>query len=126
MISAEPARLKEINGIGETAVIALKTVQASAQRLTKGEVGDPPTMGSWDALIDYCRSVMVFETREQFRVLYLDRKNGLIAEEPQHPAAIARDVRARADERHCRRLKQCVESRAAGLGRRHRRRPGRA
>ena len=104
VISAEPVRLKEIDGIGETAVIALKTVQASAQRLTKGEVGDQPTIGSWDALIDYCRSVMAFETIEQFRVLYLDRKNGLIADEVQgrgtvdHTPVYAREVVKRALE----------------------------
>jgi DNA repair protein RadC len=104
VISAEPARLMEVDGIGEAAVIAMKTVQAAAQRLTKGEVGDRPTIGSWDALIDYCRSVMAFETTEQFRVLYLDRKNGLIADEVQgrgtvdHTPVYAREVVKRALE----------------------------
>ena len=104
VISAEPARLREMDGIGEAAVIALKTVQASAQRLTKGDVKVRPIIGSWDALIDYCRTVMAFETTEQFRVLYLDRKNGLIADEVQgrgtvdHTPVYAREVVKRALE----------------------------
>lgn len=104
VISAEPVRLKEVEGIGDAAVIALKTIQASAQRLTKGEVADRPTIDSWDALMDYCRSIMAFETTEQFRVLYLDRKNGLIADEIQgrgtvdHTPVYAREVVKRALE----------------------------
>lgn len=104
VISAEPARLLEVEGIGEAAVVALKTVQASAQRLTRGPVGDRATIGSWDTLVDYCRTVMAFETTEQFRVLYLDRKNGLIADEVQgrgtvdHTPVYAREVVKRALE----------------------------
>ena len=98
VISAEPARLSEVEGIGEAAVVTLKTVQASAQRLTRGPVGDRATIGSWDTLVDYCRTVMAFKTTEQFRVLYLDRKNGLIADEVQghgtvdHTPVYAREV----------------------------------
>jgi len=94
-----------------------------------------------DALRRHCDADVIGATRQGLEVritgsaadlivFRIDRPNRTIkaevAEEPQHPAAIARDVRARADERHCRRLEQCVESRAAGLGRRHRRRSGRA
>ncbi len=104
VISAEPARLLEVEGIGEAAVVTLKTVQASAQRLTRGPVGDHATIGSWDTLVDYCRTVMAFKTTEQFRVLYLDRKNGLIADEVQghgtvdHTPVYAREVVKRALE----------------------------
>ncbi len=104
VISAAPARLREVDGIGETAAVALKTVQASAQRLARGPVGDRPTIGSWDRLVEYCRTVMAFETTEQFRVLYLDRKNGLIVDEVQghgtvdHTPVYAREVVKRALE----------------------------
>lgn len=103
-LSAEPARLLEVEGIGQEAATALKTIQASAQRLTRGPVGDRAIISSWDTLIDYCRTAMAFETTEQFRVLYLDRKNRLITDEVlgrgtvDHTPVYAREVVKRALE----------------------------
>ena len=60
-----------------------KIVEAAAQRFAKGAVKKRLAMGSWSAVIDYCRTSMAFEGRERFRILFLDKKNGLIADEVQ-------------------------------------------
>lgn len=83
VISAEPAALTEVKGVGEAVVAALKTVQAAALRLAREEVLNQPVLGNWQKLLDYCRASMAFGEREQFRVLYLNRKNILIADEVQ-------------------------------------------
>ena len=87
-ISAEPAALSDIKGMGETAVIALKTVQAAAVRLSRDEVIDKPVLGNWKKLMAYCRASMAFTNVEQFRVLYLNRKNVLIADEVQQKGTV--------------------------------------
>ena len=87
-ISAEPAALSDIKGMGETAVIALKTVQAAAVRLSRDEVIDKPVLGNWEKLMSYCRASMAFTNVEQFRVLYLNRKNVLIADEVQQKGTV--------------------------------------
>ncbi len=87
-ISAEPAALAEIKGMGEAAVIALKTVQAAAVRLARDEVIDRPVLGNWKKLIAYCRASMAFTNVEQFRVLYLNRTNVLIADEMQQKGTV--------------------------------------
>ena len=104
VISAEPSRLMEIDGVGETVVAALKTVQAAAVRLARDEVMEQPIIGSWNKLIGYCRAAMAHETVEQFRVLFLNHKNALIADEVQnrgtvdHTPAYPREVVKRALE----------------------------
>jgi DNA repair protein RadC len=60
---------------------ALKTVEAGALRLAKARVINRPALSSWEALLDYCSAAMAREQTEQFRVLYLDRKNVLVADE---------------------------------------------
>ena len=88
VISAEPAALAEVKGMGETAVVALKTVQAAALRLARGEVIGRPVLGSWEKLMAYCRASMAFTNVEQFRILYLNRKNVLIADEVQQTGTV--------------------------------------
>ncbi len=88
VISAEPSELMEINGIGETVVAALKTVQAAAIRLAREEVINKPVLGSWAALVDYCRAAMAHEKVERFRILYLNRRNILIADEVQQKGTV--------------------------------------
>jgi len=61
----------------------LKIVEAAAHRLARAKVMHRPVLSSWDALLDYCRTAMSHRETEQFRVLYLDRKNVLIADEEQ-------------------------------------------
>ncbi|NJM29649.1 MAG: DNA repair protein RadC [Rhizobiales bacterium] len=104
VISATPERLKEVDGIGEATITELKVVQAAALRLMKGGIAKRPVLSSWSAIIDYCRASMGFEAREQFRILFLDKKNQLIADEVQsvgtvdHTPVYPREVVKRALE----------------------------
>ena len=88
VISAEAEALKEIDGIGDSAVVAIKTVQAAALRLAREEIMNRPVLGNWDKLLDYCRSAMAFEKTECFRVLFLNRQNALIADEVQQKGTV--------------------------------------
>jgi DNA repair protein RadC len=103
-IAAEPGRLGEVEGMSAGAIAEFKIVEAAAQRLAKGAVKKRLPMGSWSEVIDYCRTSMAFEGREIFRVLFLDRKNGLIADEIQgsgtvdHTPVYPREVMRRALE----------------------------
>jgi DNA repair protein RadC len=82
-IAAEPGRLAEVEGMSAGAIAEFKIVEAAAQRFAKGAMKKRLSMGSWSEVIDYCRTSMAFEGREIFRVLFLDKKNGLIADEVQ-------------------------------------------
>ena len=83
VVSAAPARLLAVKGVGDAVVLELKIVEASAQRLMRARVMNRPVLSSWDALIDYCHTAMAHRETEQFRILFLDRKNVLIADEEQ-------------------------------------------
>ena len=80
-IAAEPGRLAEVEGMSAGAIAQFKIVQAAAQHFAKDVVKKRLPMGSMSEVIDYCRTSMAFEGREMFRVLFLDKKNGLIADE---------------------------------------------
>jgi len=89
VVSAEPERLAEVKGLGETGIAALKSVEAAAIRLTRTRAMKSPTvLSSWDTLLDYCRADMAYRKTEQFRVLFLDRKNKLIADELQQKGTV--------------------------------------
>ena len=88
VISAEPERLSQIEGISEGAVTALKAVHAAAQRLLREGVMQRPVLTNWEALMDYCRASLAFERTERFRVLFLNRKNVLIADEIQQKGTV--------------------------------------
>ncbi|RUT33070.1 DNA repair protein RadC [Arsenicitalea aurantiaca] len=105
VLGAPRQRLAEVKGLGEVSITHLKVIQASAQRYARGQIeGDAPILSSWSALLDYCHSQMAYETREQFRILFLDKKNKLIADEVQqrgtvdHTPVYTREVIARALE----------------------------
>ena len=83
VVSASPARLALVKGVGESVIQDLKIVEASAQRLMRSKVLHRPILSSWDALLDYCHTAMAHRETEQFRILFLDRKNVLIADEEQ-------------------------------------------
>lgn len=83
VLSAPIERLMEVKGIGESVATDLKIVEAAAGRFTKGAVKTRTLLSTSQALIDYCRTKMAFAAREEFRVLFLDRKNMLIADEVQ-------------------------------------------
>ena len=87
-ISASPRLLQEIDGLGPTAVTDLKVVLAASQRFSKAKISDRPTLGSWNELLDYCHAQMAFEEKEQFRILFLDKKNKLIADEVQQVGTV--------------------------------------
>lgn len=88
VISAPPARLAEVDGLGEAAIAELKIVQAAAAQLARGEVRKQPVLSSWSAVLDYCRAAMAFGEREQFRILFLDKRNQLIADEVQQTGTV--------------------------------------
>src|SRR5215470_16872386 len=88
VISAPPARLAEVKGIGDAAITELKVVHAAAGRLAHGQVQKRPVLSSWSSVIDYCRTTMAFADKEQFRVLFLDKRNQLIADELQQVGTV--------------------------------------
>ena len=88
VISAEAAALKEIEGGGEAVVVALKCVQAAALRLSREEILNRPVLANWDKLVAYCRAAMGFEKTERFRILFLNRRNVLIADEVQQTGTV--------------------------------------
>ncbi len=104
VISASPARLAMVKGVGEAVVLELKIVEAAAQRMMRARVLHRPVLSSWDALVDYCHTAMAHRETEQFRILFLDRKNVLIADEAQakgtvdHVPVYPREVAKRALE----------------------------
>ncbi|MCU9848151.1 DNA repair protein RadC [Defluviimonas sp. WL0024] len=83
VLSAPAHRLTEVQGVGDAVVQELKIVEAAAHRLARTRVMHRAVLSSWDQLLDYCRTAMAHRETEQFRVLYLDRKNVLIADEEQ-------------------------------------------
>lgn len=88
VISASPEALATVKGVGDTTIAALKTVQAGAERLTREEAMEHPVLGSWEKVLRYCRAAMAHEKIEQFRVLFLDNRNRLIADEIQQTGTI--------------------------------------
>ncbi|MDP2083641.1 MAG: DNA repair protein RadC [Gemmobacter sp.] len=83
VISAAPTRLEAVTGVGKAVICELKVVEAAAARLARARVINRHVLSGWDALLDYCHTTMAHRSTEQFRVLYLDRKNVLIADEEQ-------------------------------------------
>jgi DNA repair protein RadC len=88
VIAASPARLKEVDGVGDSVIAALKVVHAAANRFARGEVTRRPALSSWTAVIDYCRTAQAFADVEQFRILFLDKRNQLIADEVQQEGTV--------------------------------------
>jgi DNA repair protein RadC len=88
VIAAPRARLLDVKGVGEAVANHLKIVEAAAQRLAKTKVIGRPALSSWTALLDYCTAAMARSQNEEFRVLFLDRKNVLIADEVQNRGTI--------------------------------------
>ena len=103
-IAAPIQDLRRIEGLGEAGTAALKLVQGSALRLMRADVIDRPVLSNWDKLIEYLNAALARETVEQFRVLYLDTRNRLLADEAQargtvnHTPVYPREVVKRALE----------------------------
>ena len=83
VISAAVARLGDLPGVGQAVICELKVVEAAAHRLARARVLNRPALSSWSALMEYCKTTMAHRDTEQFRILFLDRKNILIADEEQ-------------------------------------------
>ena len=104
VLAAPAGRLMEVDGIGQSVLMDLKVTEAAARRLAKGAVGKRPVLSSWTSVLDYCRAAMAFAEREQFRLLFLDKRNALIADEVQgtgtvdHTPVYPREVVRRALE----------------------------
>jgi DNA repair protein RadC len=88
VIAAPKVRLAEVKGLGDACVTDLKIVQAAASRLLRGAVKKRPVLSSWSTVLDYCRTAQAFADREQFRVLFLDKRNQLIADETQQTGTV--------------------------------------
>jgi DNA repair protein RadC len=88
VIAAPRQRLAEIEGLGDAAITELKVVEAAAHRLARGEVKRRHVLSSWAAVLDYCRTAMAFADKEQFRILFLDKRNQLIADEVQQVGTV--------------------------------------
>jgi len=87
-VNAPEELLREIPGIGDAAIGELKLVRAAAHRLMRGEVLERPVLSSWGLVLDYCRATMGFENKEQFRILFLDKRNRIIADEVQQKGTV--------------------------------------
>ncbi|WP_319773071.1 DNA repair protein RadC [Breoghania sp.] len=88
VLAAPRSRLKDVEGIGEAVVDDLKAVHAAALCYARGQVSQRKVLSSWSTVLDYCRSAMAFSEREEFRILFLDKKNGLIADEVQQTGTV--------------------------------------
>jgi DNA repair protein RadC len=104
VVAAKPERLKEIDGLSDAAITEFKIIAEAATRFAKAKVEKRPGMGSFSAVLAYCRTAMAFLDREEFRILFLDKKNTLIADEVQsvgtvdHAAVYPREIMRRALE----------------------------
>ena len=87
-LNAPEERLKEVPGLGEAAITEIKLVRAAVLRLARGEVLERPVLASWSQVLDYCRASMGFEAKEQFRILFLDKRNQIIADEVQQKGTV--------------------------------------
>jgi len=103
-IAAPLQDLRATEGLGEAGVAALKAVQAAALRLVRAEVMNRPVLDNWDRLMEYLNAMLARERVEQFRVLFLDNRNRLVADEAQargtvnHTPVYPREVVKRALE----------------------------
>jgi DNA repair protein RadC len=88
VVHAPVARLREVEGIGDASINQIKLIAAAAQRIAKGEIKRRVALSSWNEVIDYCRSGMAFADKEQFRILFLDKRNQLIADEVQQTGTV--------------------------------------
>lgn len=88
VLGASEARLVDVPEIGPTVAQDLRIIQAAALRLARGAVMHREVLGSWNAVIEYCRAAMAFDDKERFRILFLDKKNTLIADEIQQTGTV--------------------------------------
>ncbi len=88
VIHAPESRLREVDGVGDRTITELKLIAAAASRIAKGQLKARTLLSSWNDVIDYCRTSMAFADKEQFRILFLDKRNQLIADEVQQVGTV--------------------------------------
>ena len=88
VVYADEHALRNIDEVGDAVIAALKTIRVASQRLIKSEIADQPVIQSWSALMDYCKLVMGNNKIEQFRVLFLNHRHALIADEVMQQGTI--------------------------------------
>lgn len=104
VVSAPAERLRDVNGVADAVITELKVLEAAAHRMARARILQRHVLSSWDALLDYCHTTMAHRETEQFRVIFLDRKNMVIADEEQakgtvdHVPVYPREVAKRALE----------------------------
>ncbi len=104
LMSAPHSAISQMDGVSENTATAIKTVTAIAHRMMKQEFMQKPILNNWSRLMDYCQMTMAHETKEHFRILFLNKKNELIADEIQgsgtvdHTPAYPREIMKRALE----------------------------
>ncbi len=88
VLSAPPDRLTEVSGMGKSAARELKVIFAATQRFAKGKIHKRQVLSSWASVIAYCQTAMAYDEKERFRVLFLDKRNALIADEVQQTGTV--------------------------------------
>ena len=88
VVHAPENLLREIDGVGDASITQLKLLAAAAGRIAKGDIKRSVALSSWDDVISYCRTGMAFAEKEQFRILFLDKRNQLIADEIQQTGTV--------------------------------------
>src|SRR5712664_2295160 len=88
VVHAPEARLREVDGIKDASITQIKLIAAAAHRIAKGEIKRSIALSSWNDVIDYCRTGMAFADKEQFRILFLDKRNQLISDEVQQTGTV--------------------------------------
>ena len=88
VMAAPDARLKKIDGFGDASLTEFKVIHAMVSRMLRSAVKKRPVLSSWSTVLEYCRTAQAFADREEFRVLFLDKRNQLIADEVQQTGTI--------------------------------------
>ena len=88
VIHAPETRLREVDGIGDASITRLKLIAAAASRIAKGQLKQRALLSSWNDVIGYCQTSMAFADKEQFRILFLDKRNQLISDEVQQTGTV--------------------------------------
>lgn len=88
IIGADPEELREVDGVGDSVIVALKIVDAAAIRVVREDVMDRPVLGNWQRLMEYCHAALGRNRIESFRILFMNRRNELIADEEQQRGTI--------------------------------------
>ncbi|WP_306889154.1 RadC family protein [Ancylobacter amanitiformis] len=88
VITASPGRLREVKGVGDAIITEFKVIGAAVERVTRERLRARPVLSSWSAVIAHCRASMAYAEQEQFRILFLDKRNQLILDEVQQRGTV--------------------------------------